>query len=210
MKLREHDVISRKKVINSWHFVFNFKQKVCHFEVRWVIIHIFVRKMLIQFISILLCTKYSSDIVHCTLYRVSNNNSAARNWAQLHAIDASILVHNYRPERTGFNMYAENTQQQLTFLALLPCLNPFMKPGFRYRVLYFGLKLHIQLQVTKYTYFYMLHIQLQVTEYTYFYMLNTFSYRLQSTHIFTCYTFSYRLQSTNIFYMLHIQLQVTE
>ena len=124
MKLREHDVISRKKVINSWHFVFNFKQKVCHFEVRWVIIHIFVRKMLIQFISILLWTKYSSDIVHCTLYRVSNNNSAARNWAQLHAIDASILVHNYRPERTGFNMYAENTQQQLTFLALLPCRFP--------------------------------------------------------------------------------------
>ena len=26
----------------------------------------------------------------------------------------------HRPERTGFNMYAENTQQQLTFLALLP------------------------------------------------------------------------------------------
>ena len=26
------------------------------------------------------------------------------------------------PERTGFNMYAESTQQQLTFLALVPCL----------------------------------------------------------------------------------------
>ena len=35
--------------------------------------------------------------------------------------NASILVYKYRPERTGFNMYAENTQPQLTFLALLPC-----------------------------------------------------------------------------------------
>ena len=34
--------------------------------------------------------------------------------------DASILVYKFRPERTGFNMYAENTQPQLTFLALLP------------------------------------------------------------------------------------------
>jgi len=33
--------------------------------------------------------------------------------------DASFLVYNHRPERTGFNMYAENTQQQFTFLALL-------------------------------------------------------------------------------------------
>ena len=36
--------------------------------------------------------------------------------------DASILVYKQRPERTGFNMYAENARQQLTFLALLPCL----------------------------------------------------------------------------------------
>ena len=35
--------------------------------------------------------------------------------------DASILVYNYRSERTGFNMYAEYTQLQLTFLALIPC-----------------------------------------------------------------------------------------
>ena len=35
--------------------------------------------------------------------------------------DTSILVYKYRPERTGFNMYAENTQAQSTFLALLPC-----------------------------------------------------------------------------------------
>ena len=27
----------------------------------------------------------------------------------------------HSPERTGFNMYAENTQQPLNFLALLPC-----------------------------------------------------------------------------------------
>ena len=32
-------------------------------------------------------------------------------------IEASILVHKFRPERTGFNMYAEYTQLQLTFLA---------------------------------------------------------------------------------------------
>ena len=36
--------------------------------------------------------------------------------------DASILVYKHSPERTGFNMYAENTQQPLTFLALLPCI----------------------------------------------------------------------------------------
>ena len=34
--------------------------------------------------------------------------------------DASILVYKLRPERIGFNMYAENTQQQLTILLLLP------------------------------------------------------------------------------------------
>ena len=32
--------------------------------------------------------------------------------------DASILVYKFRPERIGFNMYAEYTQLQLTFLAL--------------------------------------------------------------------------------------------
>ena len=37
-------------------------------------------------------------------------------------IDTSILVYKDRRERTGFNMYAENMQQQLTFLDLLPCL----------------------------------------------------------------------------------------
>ena len=36
--------------------------------------------------------------------------------------DASILVYKFCPERTGFNMYAEYTRPQLTFLALIPCL----------------------------------------------------------------------------------------
>ena len=31
---------------------------------------------------------------------------------------ASILVYKFRPERTGFNMYAKYTRPQLTFLAL--------------------------------------------------------------------------------------------
>ena len=53
--------------------------------------------------------------------------------------DASSLVYKYHPERTGFNMYAENTQQQLTFLTLLPCFNlclaflyPITQPGIKY------------------------------------------------------------------------------
>ena len=32
--------------------------------------------------------------------------------------NASILVYKFRPERTGFNIYAEYMQLQLTFLAL--------------------------------------------------------------------------------------------
>ena len=34
--------------------------------------------------------------------------------------DASILVYKFRPERTGFNMYAEYMRPQITFLALVP------------------------------------------------------------------------------------------
>ena len=34
--------------------------------------------------------------------------------------DASILVYKFHPERAGFNMYAEYTQLQLIFLALVP------------------------------------------------------------------------------------------
>ena len=32
----------------------------------------------------------------------------------------SILVYKFRPERTGFNIYAEYTRPQLTFLASVP------------------------------------------------------------------------------------------
>ena len=34
--------------------------------------------------------------------------------------DAIILIYKFRPNRTGFNMYAEYTRPQLTFLALHP------------------------------------------------------------------------------------------
>ena len=40
-----------------------------------------------------------------------------------------ILVYKYRPERTGFKMYAEYTQPQLAFLALL-YLDPFKPTNF--------------------------------------------------------------------------------
>ena len=36
----------------------------------------------------------------------------------------SILVYKFRPERTGFNMYADYTRPQLTFLALHPWFGP--------------------------------------------------------------------------------------
>ena len=39
--------------------------------------------------------------------------------------DASILVYKFRQrELVSFNMYAEYTQPQLTFLALVPCITP--------------------------------------------------------------------------------------
>ena len=41
--------------------------------------------------------------------------------------DASILVYKYRPGRTGFNIYAENTQLKLTFLTLLPWIQTAIK-----------------------------------------------------------------------------------
>ena len=40
--------------------------------------------------------------------------------------DASIFVCKFRPERTGFNMYAEYTRPQLTFLALVPWVGPLL------------------------------------------------------------------------------------
>ena len=39
--------------------------------------------------------------------------------------DASILVYKFRQERPGFNMYAEYTWPQLTFLALVPWFKVF-------------------------------------------------------------------------------------
>ena len=36
--------------------------------------------------------------------------------------DSSILVYKHSPEKTGFKMYAENTQQQITLIALLSCI----------------------------------------------------------------------------------------
>ena len=39
--------------------------------------------------------------------------------------NSSILVYKFRPERTGFNIYAEYTQLQLTFLALHSCVQGF-------------------------------------------------------------------------------------
>ena len=35
--------------------------------------------------------------------------------------NASIFVYKFRPERTGFNMYAEYRKLQLTFFTLQPC-----------------------------------------------------------------------------------------
>ena len=54
----------------------------------------------------------------CELLKLSKLNA----FILLGNTDASILVYKNLPERTSFNMYAENTQQQLTFLVLLPWL----------------------------------------------------------------------------------------
>ena len=35
-------------------------------------------------------------------------------------MQTSILAYKFQPERTGFNIYAEHTQRQITFLALKP------------------------------------------------------------------------------------------
>ena len=44
-------------------------------------------------------------------------------------IDASILDYKHSPQRTGFNLCGENTQQKLTFLALIPCLQVCRSPN---------------------------------------------------------------------------------
>ena len=61
--------------------------------------------------------KYSGTKKLCELLTLSKCNAFIL-LIYYNSIDASILVYKFRPERTGFNMYAEYTQLQLTFLAL--------------------------------------------------------------------------------------------
>ena len=53
----------------------------------------------------------------CELYQNFENSIFLTSSITKTNTDASFLVYKFGPERTGFNMYAENTQQQLTFLA---------------------------------------------------------------------------------------------
>ena len=58
--------------------------------------------------------KYSGHMkLLCELSKLSKFNGFI-------LLDASILVYIFHQERTGFNMYAEYAQLQLTFLALEP------------------------------------------------------------------------------------------
>ena len=57
----------------------------------------------------------------CELLKLSKLNAFILLGYQTNT-DAPILVYKFRPERTGFNMYAEYTQPQLTFLALNPLM----------------------------------------------------------------------------------------
>ena len=50
--------------------------------------------------------------------------------------DASILIYKFRPERTGFNMYAEYTQRHLTFLTLVPIVPMMYTRSVRLRLLH--------------------------------------------------------------------------
>ena len=53
--------------------------------------------------------------------------------------DASILVYKFRQKITGFNVYAEYTRPQLTFLALHPCLErSFKSTAFTTDLLIYG------------------------------------------------------------------------
>ena len=64
--------------------------------------------------------KYSSHrTLLCELSKLSIFN-AFNLLGYLTYTDASILVYKFRPKRTGFNVYAEYTRPQLTFLALHP------------------------------------------------------------------------------------------
>ena len=63
--------------------------------------------------------KYSGYKKLLCEYQIITNKCFHPPWILELNTDAYFLVYNHRPERTGFNMYAENTQQQFTFLALL-------------------------------------------------------------------------------------------
>ena len=72
--------------------------------------------------------------------------------------DASILVYKHCPARIGFNMYAENTQQQLTFLTLLPRFFQYLVLSNRKQEQYFYKmsieSLHFQSKLTKQSNYY--------------------------------------------------------
>ena len=57
----------------------------------------------------------------CELSKLSKFNAFNLLGYLTNTDDASILGYKFRPKRTGFNMYAEYTRPQLTFLALHPC-----------------------------------------------------------------------------------------
>ena len=63
----------------------------------------------------------------CELSKLSKFN-AFNLLGKLTNTDASILVYKFRPERTGFNIYVEYTQLQLTFLALHSCSKVTFNP----------------------------------------------------------------------------------
>ena len=60
--------------------------------------------------------------------------------------DASILAYKVLPERTSFNMYAEYTRPQLTFLALVPRLYPSLSNCRFHEVLPEGKKSSVAVQ----------------------------------------------------------------
>ena len=64
---------------------------------------------------------WSQETIMCKVSKLSKLNAFNLFGYQTNT-DASILNYKFRPKRTGFNMYAEYTQPQLTFLALVPCL----------------------------------------------------------------------------------------
>ena len=57
----------------------------------------------------------------CELSKFSKLNAFILHGYQRNT-DSSTLVYKHSPEKTGFKMYAENTQQQITLIALLLCI----------------------------------------------------------------------------------------